>query len=97
MPLVPPWDLWSNFNFFQKFPNTSKVSLGGSSVCLEAIQRSNIKIYAFRIENFQNKIFHITQIPSINALGPPLGFVALLGIESNFLKIVCFSKNFHLY
>jgi hypothetical protein len=52
MPLVTPWDLWSNFNFFQKFPNTSKVSLEGSSVCLKAIERSDIKIYALRIEKF---------------------------------------------
>jgi hypothetical protein len=58
MPLVPPWDLWSNFNFFQKFPNTSKVSLGGSSVCLKAIERLDIKIYAFRIENFEMKNLH---------------------------------------
>jgi hypothetical protein len=58
MPLVPPWDLWSNFNFFQKFPNTLKVSLEGYSVCLKAIERLDTKIYALRIENFEMKNLH---------------------------------------
>jgi hypothetical protein len=40
------------FQFFPKVPKHFKMSLEGSSMCLKAIERSDNKIYAFRIENF---------------------------------------------